>query len=451
MIEQIDSKGFYIEQCNLPGEGKADDLVPAQHNTIQLCKDRWFVIFETRGFRGVDDNRSVIYQVRKDAPYGPVLSEGCLDKAIQDWDPLGNGRHYVKLCNHSVAFGVPAGALINGQTAPNAGVFVAAWRVNPRVLDRETGYLLLEKEEVLPRETYRCYWIQFKLNEAEDDIDIIQSKTPLRQLGYENGKAICSHEQLVTMNQGYVVPVPYNDRCTEWVFLLHWGFGANVPTSICTPIKFRWNTRTHLYEWVETGPILDGPDDMGIFEGGIVPYGNEWLISIRITPRTIGNVWFRTDDLFGPGPEPFFSDEIRSNCPRTTFVFPDGMVRVMTTDQINSPYQNVYLRRIPLHIMDIDPDHNFVVTKTDVVFDSVKEGLPLSIENAPTMHFCRLLPHTGGNTGHLTYFVRPRAIKGQAYTAGIFKGVVKPEEIQASGVYYSRITYDQDYPATWQF
>ena len=135
----------------MAGETKDEECVPAQHNTIQLSRDRWFVIYETRGFRGTDDNRSVHYQVRADEPFGPVLSSGCLDRAVQDWDPLEDGSRYVKLCNHSVAFGVPEGAIISGKPAANAGVFAAAWRTNPRVLDRETNYLLTEPEAPSPR------------------------------------------------------------------------------------------------------------------------------------------------------------------------------------------------------------------------------------------------------------------------------------------------------------
>ena len=52
MINGVESKGFYIENCGLPGEGKSDERVPAQHNTIQLSRNRWFVVYETRGFRG---------------------------------------------------------------------------------------------------------------------------------------------------------------------------------------------------------------------------------------------------------------------------------------------------------------------------------------------------------------------------------------------------------------
>ena len=446
MIDQILSRGYYIEECRLPGESKADECVPAQHNTIQLSKNRWFVIFETRGFRGVDDNRSVIYQVRGDTPDGTILSEGCLDKAIQDWEPFGDGTRYVKLCNHSIAFGVPEGTLIDGKSVSHAGVFVASWRVNPRILDREKDYLLVDSEAPIPPESYQCYWLQFRLSKSGNDIEIISPVSPMRQKGFESGPAICSHETLRGMNQSFVVPVPYNAACSEWAYMLHWGDG------ICTPIKFSWDEDNCLYEWVETGPCLEGPGEMGIFEGAIARHRDEWLIVTRISPQgTMGAVWFRTEDPFAAASDGFFSESIGSNCPRTMYSFPDGKIRILTTDQVNSPYQEIYRPRIPLNILEIDPDNSFTVTGSAEVFDSLKEGLPISIEHAPSIHFSRLLPHTGGNTGFLTYFVRPRAIKNQARVSGRFKGIVRPEEIEASGVYYSEITYDQDAPPMWRF
>jgi len=459
MITAIKSKGYFIEECGLEGESKADECFPGQHNTIQLRKDRWFVIYETRGFRGSDDNRSVVGQVRRDRPDGPVLSERWLDRAIQHWDPLGDGSDYVKLCNHSVAFGVPEGALVGGHRVPHEGVFVATWRANPRVLDRDRDYLYHESEIELPREAYRSYWMQFRLNEAGDDIEILQPVKHLRQRGYESGEQICQHPDFATMNQGYVVPVAYNEDRSEWVHLLHWGEGVHELHSVCTVALFRWNADSGLYDWAETGPILDGPGEYGVFEGGIAPYGDEWVVSARPLPRTLGNegnIWFRTGDLMGPAPEGVFSKGFLSNCPRTTYCFPDGVVRVCTTDQANSPYashptfRQMGDPRVPLDLLDIDPENDYSVTGLRVIFDSIKEGLPIAVEAAPTNHFCRLLPHMGGNKGYLTYNVRPRGLK-HPKTAGRDKGLLKPEEARVAGVYYSEITYDREYPAMWEF
>ena len=444
MIEKIESKGYYIEECRLEGETKADQRVPAQHNTIQVSRDRWFVVYETRGFRGVDDNCSVVYQLRKDRPDGEVLAEGYLEKSIDDWDPLGDGGKFVRQGNHSIAFGVPKGALVNGRRVPHEGVFAVAWGNHARVLDPETNYLWQNQEMPTPEGSHRCVWVQIRLNEKEDDIEIVQPLKSLRQKGYETGEALCSHEELRHMNHSFVAPVAYNEDRSEWVHAQHWG-------GVCVPVKYRWNQETGIYDWVESGPQLKGPPNRSIGEGSIVSYNGDWLFAARLGGKDYGIAWFRTNDLFNWKPELILSEEVGSHCPRTVYRFPDGVVRVFTTDQRNSPYQHIFRRRIPLNVLDIDPDDNFSVTRSNIVFDSIKEGLPIPEKHAPSMHFCRLLPHPGGRSGYATYFVRTRAILPREYSIGYFKGITTQEEIDACGVYYSEITYDREYSPTWTF
>ncbi len=229
------------------------------------------------------------------------------------------------------------------------------------------------------------------------------------------------------------------------------GCMPNIGGGVCVPVKYRWNPETGIYDWVQSGPQLKGPPNRSIGEGSIVPYNGEWLFAARLGGKEYGMAWFRTGDLFNWKPELFLSEEVGSNCPRTVYAFPDGIVRVFTTDQRNSPYQHIYQRRIPLNVLDIDPDNEFAVTKSDVIFDSIQEGLPIPEKHAPTMHFCRLLPHLGGRSGFATFFVRTRAILPREYSIGNFKGIATQEEIDASGVYYSEITYGRDYPPTWNF
>jgi hypothetical protein len=445
--------GYYIEGCGIPGETKADDVFPAQHNTAQLAEDRWLVIFETRGFRGNDDNRSVVYHLRQDRPDGPVLSEGYLDPQVDNWDPLGDGRRFVKLCNHSVVFGVPEGAVLNREVPSHAGHFAAAWRRNPRILDRTRDYLLSEREEPLPSAAYRCVWCQFRLNETRDDIELTQAVQPLLECGVGTTAVPSRHAALTTMNQGYVNPVPLSSRADEWAFLLHWSQGANEDTGVCTPIRFRWNNAIGLYEWVETGPILDGPDGMGLFEGCIAPYRDGWLVAARITPRTHqGVVWFRTNDLFGRDLRPVYSPAIRCHGPRTVYRGPDGRIRVFATDHDASPYRTVIGPdvRMPLQAFTVDPDRDFAVTDTQVVYDGFETGLPMREVAGPTAHFCRLVPHTGGQHGLVTYSVRPKALK-HPKPGALFKGPVLREEMRASGVHASRLDYKEDFPPAWSF
>src|SRR5262245_33456627 len=77
----IEPGGMLVRECDLPGERRRDDVVPRHAVCVQAARARWLVIYTTHGFRGVDDERSVIYQVRRDAPDGPVLKEGFLARA----------------------------------------------------------------------------------------------------------------------------------------------------------------------------------------------------------------------------------------------------------------------------------------------------------------------------------------------------------------------------------
>src|SRR6185295_4084525 len=137
----IEPLGPVLTDCTLPGERRADDVVPAHPNGLQVSRDRWLIVYGTRGFRGVDDDRSTVYQLRKDGPLGPVIREGFLCRTRDDWDPQEQGKAFSRQAGHAVAFGVPKGATIDGKAAPNANVFVAKWYVHARLLDKTRNYL----------------------------------------------------------------------------------------------------------------------------------------------------------------------------------------------------------------------------------------------------------------------------------------------------------------------
>src|SRR5207302_211593 len=145
-IESVKHLGMLVRECTLDGETRKDDVVPRHANCVQLSRDRWLVVYSTHGYRGVDDERSIVYQVRRDAPDGAVLKEGLLVRTLNDWKPNGvpaapEGKSYVKQHGHMVAFGVPKGALLDGKPAAHANVFVAQWRVLGRPLDVKANRL----------------------------------------------------------------------------------------------------------------------------------------------------------------------------------------------------------------------------------------------------------------------------------------------------------------------
>src|SRR5205809_523704 len=72
-IESIQQQGMLVRECSLQGETRKDGVVPRHANGIQLSRARWLIVYSTHAYRGVDDERSIVYQVRRDAPDGAVL------------------------------------------------------------------------------------------------------------------------------------------------------------------------------------------------------------------------------------------------------------------------------------------------------------------------------------------------------------------------------------------
>src|SRR5262249_26251459 len=152
-------------------------------NGIPVSKRRFMLIYATHGFRGVDDGLSIIYQLREDGPTGKVIKEGRLASTLTGWEPLGDGnKNYVRQFGHPVAFGVPKGAMIGGKPAPSANVFVVKWRKVARDYDPVRKFLPHpSKDPEIEHRTQAVEWMQFRLNEAENDIEIIQPAGQLRQ------------------------------------------------------------------------------------------------------------------------------------------------------------------------------------------------------------------------------------------------------------------------------
>lgn len=407
MIERIEVKGKLIHACSVAGETRADDVFPGHPNGIPLSRDRWLIVYATRGWSKVDDDRSIIYQVRKEAPDGPVLKEGLLRRAADDLE-----------YGHCGAFGVPQGALVDGRPAEHANVFVANWRVNAK---KHTGQTTRHQA---------VEWVQFKLNGGGDDIEILQPVRALRQLGFEEGTRFCSQAEAGSMNQSYVQAVPFDDRATEWVGMNHFAGGR------AATLKFRFNPGSRLYEWVATGPFFESG---GNGEAGIARVDGGWLIAARGRDRI---AWARTDDPFRRLPPATLTTQPVIQQPLTLYRCADGVPRLFTGDLATSPYGH---GRNPLYGWEIDPA-SFEARNTRLIFDCVASG---TLPNAtmPRAEMCKLLPHMGGRSQYLVWRVRTKNV-GHSYGSLC---PVTPEMKEAHGLYYAVITYDRDYPAAWAF
>jgi len=435
MIEKIDHKGVLVGECSLLGERRSDDVVPAHPNGIPVSRDRWLVVYATRGFRGVDDDRSIIYQIRRGAPDGEVIREGLLSRSVDDWDPFGEGARYFKQHGHPVAFGVPKGARIAGRPVPHANLFVAKWRVIG--LNIQGGLVSGDGVHLNRVErTQGVEWVQFRLNDREDDIEIVQPVRPLRQKGYESGEAFCSAADAGHMNQSFVQAVPFNRDATEWADCNHFRNGG------VAALKYRYNAALGLYEWVETGPFLRDAH-WSLSEASLARYRDSWVIAAR-TGHPAGRIaWARTDDPFASVLEPVYPEDLSTNAPLTAYACPDGVLRLFTGNPKISPYCN---GRDPLYCWDINPDARFRAENCLVVFDSVASGL-LRAESVPRVDMCKLLPHGGGRTQTLAFRVRVKKIN-QPY-AGL--PAITAEEKARCAIHHATITYAEEWPGCWDF
>ncbi len=436
MIERIEHLGKLIHECPIEGEGRDQTIFPAQGNGIQVSRDRWLIVYATRGFRFTDDDRSIAYQLRDGSPCGPVIREDMLSQSVDDWDPFGEGMVCTRQHGHPVAFGVPRGAHIGGAPAPNANIFVVKWRVIAVDNDRRDGVSHARRGEgSIGRRTQAVEWLQLRLNDAEDDIEIIQPRRVLRQKGYEEGEAFCERP-VAWMNQTFVQAVAFNGERSEWADVNHFD------DSRIAPLRYRFNADTGLYEWVETGQLMGGPE-CPVSEASLLRFGDGWVISAR-RPGEGSPAWARTEDLFG-GVSPLLSPETPvTNAPLSAYMCPDGIVRLFSGDPKVSPYNN---GRDPLYCWDVDPDQGFSVSNRRIVFDCTASDLPIRRESGTRVDMCKLLPHAGGCEQHILHRVRPKSTLQRAKTGVI----VNEAEMDCSGIYQARVVYSDDHAGEWGF
>ena len=77
MLRRMEYKGLLATDTTIPGERKCDGITPAHGNgAIQVSRTRWLLFSSTLDLSGWDAVRSILYQLRTDAPNGPALKEG---------------------------------------------------------------------------------------------------------------------------------------------------------------------------------------------------------------------------------------------------------------------------------------------------------------------------------------------------------------------------------------
>jgi hypothetical protein len=438
-IESFQPMGQLVRECSLPGHTRADDVVPRSANCIQLSATRWLICYGTHGYRGVDDERSIIYQVRADAPDGRVLKEGFLVQGVMNWKvpglpPLAEGNVYYKQHGHMVAFGVPKGALIGGKPAPNANLFVAKWRCSGRPINPATGFMTFQGlNRAIGR---RVEWAQFRLNDREDDIEFVQPASMLRQKGFETGDAFCS-APVLHMNQSYCEPVAVNAEHTEWADAQQ--FDANR----IAVARYRFNPERHLYEWVEIGPMIGGDPKRAFIEASLVHTPEGWIVAGRGI-NEIG--WATSKEPFQSWSPIEWTNDPPGHVPMCIYLCPDNVVRLFMNDIRSNSTRHI---RNPLFFWNVDPANHFAASNRREIFSVATGRLPIRPESHAKIDFPHLFP-LHGRRQIVAHGVSMRAMNFPTEGNPDIP-IQNAEEKNCAGLYYSVITYRKAPSPLWEF
>jgi len=424
-------KGLLIGDSSIPGEGKVHGVIPSHcASALKLSKNRWIIFFASLDMRGHDAARSILYQLRIDAPDGRIIREGIVAKNQNDWDPFSRGDHFWKCNDNPVAFGCSKDAVYAGKVLLSANHFVVKWCTYAHI---EKNNMLINsasfdwpgKKYVFNR-TLRIEWAQFKLNDDENDIELIQPPQLMIRKNHNNND-FSGLGLGFSMNHSLVPPLPLDASMQDWIeydtfTLENEGIGGHGRVA---PVKYSFNRAMGLYEWTDTGALLSVPDSV-IGESSLCRINDDFIASFRVFNKN-QSIWLKTSDPFSKSM--LLKKMTGHNTPRHIFLCEDNKIRLFCNNADLSPYQQ---RRNPLYACEISPD-NFSHTRYAIVFDAVKENLPFKF---PFIDLPKLFPAYDGKQ-----ILAFRAIT-RAQTVGYKSDYPStPEEILKSGIHYVDILY----------
>lgn len=448
-VASIRYLGMHIGDTSVAGETKADGVIPAHPGSgaLRVSQDLWAIFFATLDPRGWDANRSIVYQLRKDGPTGRIVKEGVIARSRDDWDPFGDGQRLFMSCGMPIAFGVPHGAMHNGRPMANANVFAVKWyRWAHRLVDGQIQHPSHHRQAwplglQTKHRTLRVEWMQFRLNDAGDDLQPLTEPAMLRQRGYENGEAFCALGPDLQMNHSMKAPVATDATCTTWIecdSFIPYHLG-NLDHHAIAPVKFAFNFSLGLYEWVSVGPLTEVPGRV-IGEASVNLHNGTWVIAARsfeYAGRPPSTCWFKTSDLMAGLGEPTFTNS--GAAPRTAFVCGDGVLRLFTNDtqSAGSPTD-----RSRLCCWDVDPE-TFELTNKRVILDARQAKLPME---DPFVDMAKLCPAQGNR--QLLLF---RCIDHSHTGNKPCQSSQNDAGFALAGIHAAQFTYSEPTPEVWCF
>jgi len=446
--------GSLVDKSTLAGQTRREGVYPGHGDAFRVGRDRWLILYSNRGFMGDDNYKSLIYQLRRDRIDGDLVKEGIFE-ASRRFRVAGDESDYSTQLGAPGVFGVPKGVTRPGL-ATAANLFVAKYYVRynrlrydadnrPR-LSANMGAAAIPN---LPDRDVGMCWAQFRLNEREDDIEMIQPPTALVQKGFEASDDSCELGSGVHVaNHGFSRPFLIEPDRPFWCDVHCFG-GARGGIA---PVGFEFNAATSRYDWVRVGTPLRDPD-YGIGEPSMVPYKGRFILAARTGEKGClkpgwrmkkGTIaWAMLDDPFDYAPLEFTYPEdgrdLRA-APMSLARTADGVIRLFSNDHYNAPYPET--SRNPLYIWRIDPEDSFRRSDRQVVFDGVALGLP----GLPEASFVHLAPHAGGDRQAFTHFVAHGLT--DPYTEAL--QALNPRCIE-SRLYYGEVQLEGDVDGEWEF
>src|SRR5690606_29102761 len=129
---------------------------------------------------------------------------------------------------------------------------------------------LAPRAQALGRQTRHIQWVHVRLNDAGDDLEILEPVRTLRAPDMDEAAG-------ERFNQTFVQPVAFNDDATEWIdlFMPETPEGVRPTGAGPVAVKFRYDPARHRYAWVETGPQFY-PPGLDAVEGGAVRLADGW-------------------------------------------------------------------------------------------------------------------------------------------------------------------------------
>ncbi len=425
-------KGPFIIESDLPGESKQDFAVPNYATGLRVSTNRWLIVYDTVDSRGADFWRSVMYQIRADAPDGRIVKSGfiaqleVLDSLVGDrypcWKGYGNPNVFGMPC---LAPGTPS--------SPTAGLVAISY--NSRIEMMVDGRLVQHLPTLTPhwpKDVSADDWFdalarlgsprvmrQFRFNPATDELLPVSPAEPCPTVQ----PVRLRHDLQGIVNWGN--PVRMDEQGLSWLEVLV----DPTEDSLLVMRRYDFDAAAGLYRMTDSVMQHQDRPDFRAGEPSLAQIGpNDWLVAARCFKNSGNTLLYRTTDPMTSLGE---ATELATTFgQRMLYRFADGSIRLTLNHQKESPYQD---RRNPLYCYRIDPETLQAVEKS-TVFDSRAAGLNLHV---PFVDHTHLFESHRLGTQLLTFRLIAEAMVWNRPDMQ----AVTPEEMRIGGLHCCEVTF----------